>query len=310
MQAALSRASLRRAAGVTGALLCLIAVALLVRRGFALGDALGDELRRIRPLAFLGALSMYVGGGVLLGLAWALLVRVASGARPSGALLVVSHLRAQLAKYLPGNVFHFAYRHYAAYRAGVGHKALAFALALESLLLITAAALLALGVVDDPRLTALVPWARDLVWAAPMLAVAAWVGISLLARRNRVVRLEPRRTTAPLAAVLAIDLSFFVLAAAALRLLSDAPGALPFGAWCGWLALAWALGYVVPGAPAGLGLREAVLVLGLTPVLGSAAALALALAYRLLTVVADAVLALAGFLLVRRSTRYARGNDA
>jgi len=53
----------------------------------------------------------------------------------------------------------------------------------------------------------------------------------------------------------------------------------------------------VPGAPAGLGLREAVLMLGLSPVLGEPEALALALVYRLLTVAADAVLAGIGFAL-------------
>jgi uncharacterized membrane protein YbhN (UPF0104 family) len=72
---------------------------------------------------------------------------------------------------------------------------------------------------------------------------------------------------------------------------------LPFAAWCGWLALAWVVGYVTPGAPGGLGLREAVLVLGLSPVVGDAEAMAVALAYRLVTIVADALLAGGGFLL-------------
>jgi uncharacterized membrane protein YbhN (UPF0104 family) len=59
------------------------------------------------------------------------------------------------------------------------------------------------------------------------------------------------------------------------------------------------LGYVTPGAPAGLGLREGVLALGLTPVLGESEALALALVYRLVTVIADGVLAAFGFLVLR-----------
>lgn len=300
MPAALTRDSLRRIAGIVGAVLCILSLVLLVRRGLAIGAALGDEILSIRPSAFAAALGMYAGGALLLGAAWAILVRRVSSARPRIAPLVVGHLSAQLAKYLPGNVFHFAYRHVAATREGVGHRALAGALGLESLLLIAAAAILALGVVADPRVTALAPWARELVWAAPLLVVLAWSTVGFFGRRTELPQLAPVRTAPAFAAVLAIDLVFFALAAAAARLLCHQPGALPYGAWCGWLSLAWMLGYVVPGAPAGLGLREAVLTLGLTPVIGGAAAVALSLAYRLLTLVSDALLAAIGFALLRR----------
>ena len=301
MQAALSRTSIKRAAGLFGVLLCVLAIALLVRRGYALGDSLGEELKRIQPAKFAVALALYIGGGLLLGLAWALLVRLASGARPGVSHLFVGHLRAQLAKYLPGNVFHYAYRHYAARRERVGHKALAFALALESILVITAAALLALGVVTDPRVNTLAPFARHLIWATPFVALFAWLGIGITGHRAGLERLRLQRTAGPLGIVLGMDIAFFVLAAISLRLICNAPDALPLSAWCGWLALAWALGYIVPGAPAGLGLREAVLALGLTPVLGGADALAVALAFRLLTLLADAALAFAGFVFMRRS---------
>jgi hypothetical protein len=301
VQAALTRARLKRVAGIAGAVLCIVAVALLVRRGIALGDSLGEQLQRIPAATFALALGLYVGGGLLLAAGWVLLVRLASAAGPRAAPLFVGHLRAQLAKYLPGNVFHLAYRHIAARREGVGHRALALALVLESVLVIAAGAILGLGVASDPRLDALAPWARQLVWVAPVLALLAWVGVGVVGRRGGFAQLAPARTAPLFFAVLALDLAFFVLAALALRMLCEQPSALPFAAWCGWLALAWALGYVTPGAPAGIGLREAVLALGLAPVLGEAGALALALAYRLLTLVADAVLALAGFAMLRGS---------
>lgn len=299
MQAALNRQRLERAAHVAGAALCVVAVILLVGRGLALGDSLGDELQRIRPAAFARSLAVYVAAGLLLALGWTLLVRLASAAPLRHAPLFVGHLRAQLAKYLPGNVFHYAWRHLSARREGAGHRALALALALESVLVVASAAILALGVVSDPRIDALAPWARHLAWAAPVLAVLAWVGVGILGRRGGHERLAPTRTAGRLSAVFVLDLVFFVLAAFSLRLLCDQPGALPFPAWCGWFALAWALGYVTPGAPAGFGLREAVLALGLAPVLGEAQALALAIAYRLTTVAGDGVLALAGFALLR-----------
>ena len=311
MQAALNRPRLQRAAHVAGAVLCVVALVLLVRRGAALGDALGEELLRIPLGGFALALAAYVAGGLLLAFAWPTLVRIGSSARLRRAPLIVGHLRSQLAKYLPGNVFHLAWRHLAARREGAGHRSLALALALETVLLLAGAAILALGVVSDPRIDALAPWARALVWSAPLLALVAWIGIGVVGGRTGQERLAPRRTAGPLATVFMLDLAFFIAAALSLRLLCAQPDALPLSAWCGWLALAWAVGYVTPGAPAGLGLREAVLALGLAPVLGAAPALALALAYRLVTVVADALLALVGFAVLRdRLSRDASGTSA
>lgn len=291
----LKTATVRRAVAIAGALLCVVALALLVRRGVALGTELGDRLQKISILQFAGALAAYVAGAAALAFTWALLVRTAVGHAVDTRLLVVAHLRSQLAKYLPGNVFHFAYRHLAARRQGVGHAALGTALALESILLIAAAAILAFGVTADPRVDAMLPWARRLVWLAPLLACVAVLVATGGARRFGFAATGGSSPSAASVGVFAIDAVFFVLAAFALRLLCAQPEAMPFGAWCGWLSLAWAVGYVTPGAPAGIGLREAVLALGLAPVLGPSDALALALAYRLLTVVADALLAGVGF---------------
>lgn len=293
--------ALKRAAGIAGAALCLAAAALLLRRGIQLGDVLVERLTKISPVAVTAALALYCAGAAALGVAWVLLVRAVAAAAVHSRPLFVAHLRSQLAKYLPGNVFHFAYRHVAARREGLGHRALGGALALESLLLVAAAATLASGVVADPRLDTLAPWLRWVVQAAPLAAIAVALVGSFALRRFGSGAGRPSRVLATLVVVLLIDAAFFVLAACALRLLCQQPGLLPFAAWCGWLALAWIAGYVTPGAPGGLGLREAVLVLGLGPVLGETEAIAIAFAYRFVTVGADAILAGVGFLLRDRT---------
>ena len=288
--------ALKRAAPIAGGLLCVAAAALLVVRGVSLRESLGERLEQVSFAALATSLALYLIGSILLGFAWVILVRMASADSPHARPLLLGHLRAQVAKYLPGNVFHFAYRHAAARQEGVSHASLAAALGLEAALLLAAAAVIALGVAADPRLDALVPWARHSVAFVPFLAVVAWLALSFVAPRFGVPRAPISRRAPPLAMVLAIDFIFFLLAGAALRVLNANPEALPFGAWCGWLSLAWMVGYVTPGAPAGLGLREAVLVLGLSPALGDADALAVALLYRLVTTIADGLLAALGFL--------------
>jgi uncharacterized membrane protein YbhN (UPF0104 family) len=62
---------------------------------------------------------------------------------------------------------------------------------------------------------------------------------------------------------------------------------------------AWLLGFVVPGAPAGLGIREVVMIAMLEPSFGEANALLLALLYRITTVGGDAAFAALGFCMNR-----------
>lgn len=288
--------ALKRAATIAGGLLCVAAAALLIMRVIALRDSIGERFAHVSAAAFAEALGLYLVGSVLLAFAWVVLVRVASDAHPRVRPLLRGHLRAQVAKYLPGNVFHFAYRHVAARREGVSHASLAAALGLEAAFLLTAAAMIALGVAADPHLDALVPWARRSIAFVPVFALLAWMALSYVAPRFGVPRAPLSRRAPGLAVVLAIDFAFFVLAGTALRALHPHPDALPFSAWCGWLSLAWIVGYVTPGAPAGIGLREAVLALGLAPTLGESEALALALLYRLVTSIADGALAAFGFL--------------
>jgi len=68
----------------------------------------------------------------------------------------------------------------------------------------------------------------------------------------------------------------------------------------GGIALAWAAGLIFIAAPAGAGVREAVLVATFTPHIGAGPALAAALASRVLLVVADVLLAIAGSAVFRR----------
>ncbi|MES9970924.1 MAG: hypothetical protein ABW092_12895, partial [Candidatus Thiodiazotropha sp.] len=52
-------------------------------------------------------------------------------------------------------------------------------------------------------------------------------------------------------------------------------------------AIAWSVGFLTPGAPSGIGIREAILILLLSPLAGEANALILALLFRLVTIAGD-----------------------
>lgn len=79
---------------------------------------------------------------------------------------------------------------------------------------------------------------------------------------------------------------------------SVSPAAL--GACVGGIALGWAAGIAFIPAPAGAGIRDAILALTLGPIIGTDAAVTIALASRVLLLVADVALAGVGALLTRR----------
>lgn len=228
------------------------------------------------------------------------------GLRPRWQELVLLYLDTNLRKYLPGGIWHLTSRLQALRSAGAPLAQPAS----------TSQALLA--VLLDPLVAAvaalaLVPMGG---WQAG-LAVAALVPLVLLWPhwlQPLLVRLERRQ-----AARLELGLEAVDLEAAALPQLRGYPWppllaqlgfvVLRFGGfaccvlafelqwsldWPDWLAgfaLAWTAGLVVPGAPGGLGVFEAVLLLRLGAAIPEPQLLAVAVSYRVMVTLADLVAA-------------------
>lgn len=237
---------------------------------------------------------VYAAAGVLLAEAWRQLLGGA-GAGPWLDHLVV-HGRTQIAKYLPGNCFHFAGRQWLGRRLGHGQATLAMASLAETLLLIGVALGLSLLL---PGRGLLPPWlpaalgcaaaaltVAGLVWWRRRSARAAVAGRSLVQAGDLARRL---------ASAASLHLVFFLACGAIVWLLACAiagPMPLPLAPLraLGAFALAWVAGVVVPGAAAGIGVREAALTLALQGVVGGEASAVLALALRVVTSLGDGVL--------------------
>jgi glycosyltransferase 2 family protein len=273
----------------------------------------------LRDQVDLGRLAATVAGGavayslltVLAVTAWWWLLG-AWGRRPAFAAAYAVWARSQVAKYLPGNVFHYLGRQLLGARAGVGQAPLAGAAVLEMVSILAAAAGL-LG------LTAAVGggaagWGstagRALLYSAIALVALAAVGAGLrrltglsavaprlLGRLIRGADGTPWRLGALITAI-AFHAGFLVGSGAVLAALLRAGWGeqpLAFSRLLGAYALAWAAGTVTVGAPAGLGVREAVLTLELSASLGQGTAAALAVLFRLVTVAGDLLTAGAGW---------------
>jgi hypothetical protein len=230
------------------------------------------------------------------------------GAREAFALYATT----QIMKYVPSNIVHFVGRHVALRRRGVAHLALVSTIFAEAAVL-TCGACLAIAALEADVLAAVYRRhvATDglrVVMAIGLVCCAA-AGLLCLHRagvRRPVARVLAWRFVARLSAALAAAALFFaasaLLISAVCRLLLDDPAGFDTAAVAAALAGAWVVGFVIPGASAGIGVREAAVILLLSPALGAGDAAAVATVYRLVTAGGDALFAALGEL-VRRSAR-------
>jgi glycosyltransferase 2 family protein len=232
------------------------------------------------------------------------------GHRVPTRLAVQVFFISQLGKYLPGNVGQFIGRGVLAKSTGIPVGVAVGTAVFEGIwnLVISASlALLATVLLWDLHAsqTAAPAFASKLVWILPLALVAPWLGIkvvnSFLPRLSmkigggQMLRL-PRLRTALLVSLLI--LVNFMQQGFIVKLQAEYLFASPDVDWFSIALLyssAWVVGYVVPGSPGGLGVREAMMVLLLTPVTGAAVAAGLAVSMRLTTLLGDALTVLLGF---------------
>ena len=246
----------------------------------------------------------YAAAAVLLAFAWwRLISALASDRAVPAASTMAAYAVSQYGKYLPGNVAHYAIRHAWIRRYGFPHASLGLASILEAGLLLLSA--LALTLTADTRglraLSILDPRAA----IALLVAILAVLGLVLHAlRRARFLGRYRLPSLPPLPVLflcLACYCAFFVLAAGCLGGLAHML-AIPFDSFAMLLAASaasWLAGFIVIGAPGGLGVREAAFVALTGAALGESRALLLIGLFRVVTFLGDTLYFAAGALLAR-----------
>lgn len=300
-----------RAFGLVLSLACLAYFA--VGAAQALASA-GTSLE-LRPIIVGTALALppYLLGYVAFALVWHMLLRglgIAAAPAATFGIFFVS----QFGKYLPGNIAHHAGRLLLSKRFGYALSTSGAAMALEMLVTVAAAAVLCIPL--SASLVALIRrhaspgtiFAAAIVIAVIMLCTA-WILVHRGTLRHLSARLRPMVNAMRPARVLPLLAKSWLLAIAAIGLCAGSLGILGAGdlselrsSYLHVVALfsvAWIAGLLTPGAPAGLGVREVILMEGLSSQYGQADATAATILFRLLTVTADLIALGAGAILLR-----------
>lgn len=280
--------TLKRALSWAGHLLAVAGVAFVGIRLFAQAGEIPVTRMDGRAWVVLAILSAVYGvSSLLLAFAWRDLLRQ-SGTQISGREAVRIYGVSQISRYVPGNIFHLAGRQAMGIAAGLPGRELAKSMLWELVLIALAGALFVFLLA--PRAFPGVPgWSAILLFAVGVLAAA-------IATTRVMGGFDARALLMQIGFLLISGLLFVVLLYVAVHP-GDEIAASVIPLVCGAYVISWLAGLVTPGAPAGLGVRELVLLFLLHGVIAEPYLLLAVVLGRVVTVVGDVLLWLFAFAL-------------
>jgi uncharacterized membrane protein YbhN (UPF0104 family) len=260
------------------------------------------------------ALGAYVFAMLAFAVGWVVLLRAVSERMPT-SLAVAIFLLGQIPKYVPGNVAYLLGRFVFSRRFGIGAPQVTITLAVEIFvcvafgllavlylvpqLLLNASSLRLIGIGVVTLLVVGLSACLALYTRAPRLTIFGRARAHFRHFLEAARKLGRQGNLALLLAYVVVAATAFVFLGLFLRAtveVLDPVAALKLGlieATAGFAA-AWVVGALTPGAPAGIGVREAALLVLLSPLVGHEVALAAAVLLRLLSVLGDAIIGLIG----------------
>jgi uncharacterized membrane protein YbhN (UPF0104 family) len=202
----------------------------------------------------------------------------------------------QLGKYIPGSIWQFVGRIGFYKQAGMGNSDIRDTILLETFWVVASAFLVGISLIAITQIDLLSALSRKIPKLVIIIGVAAFMimilSLLLTQTRKLIISYASRfqftvhaiLTTISLWCVLGF--SFWII------LLPHSETAISLTYIIGLFALSYALGFVVPFAPAGIGIREAVLVIGLVPYIDTDSAIILATLNRLIYIISEVILAM------------------
>lgn len=252
--------------------------------------------------------------------AWRQLLR-GSNVRRSWRELVEIMAITQMAKYIPGNVGVHLGRAAMSVAKGIPGRPLGISMMVETLLAVTAAVLVGLAgiALSGPGSRVLADEINASLWMTATVVVLILL-LGLLLRFlvvPLIARFAPRHSwlladgiapdpihstqgfAAYTANYLFIGIGIALMSYVLLPEIAHDPALL-----CASFAIAWVAGFFTPGAPAGLGVREGLMLIILASTYDKADALVIVIALRLATMLGDTLSFLAGYLLLLDSRKH------
>jgi len=200
-------------------------------------------------------------------------------------------LRTQIAKYLPLNVLHFAGRVFLAKSEKIKTASLSYSILMEAGCFLCTG--ICLGIPSLLRFNNPLSSALTSLALLPVGIFSCLFAYYISHRRfiKEAPPIAPKKATSLFAIIILLLVATYLANAsicyALLHQINSNPG-LPFWHFVSAFSLAWVAGYVVPGSPGGLGVREAVFTFVLPSSVEIAPFLLLIILFRITSILGDA----------------------
>ncbi len=301
-----------------GRILMVLSLIFVVRAIYRLGfdvSKISDPVSFIL-LAVTGAV-VFAGGVYLQGLAWKSWLEFFTGKKADPAEALGVYAKANIGKYLPGNVMHYVERNLFASKSGASQTALALSSVFEIGTQVAVALLLAVicrgGTIVTILDAARPGWRKAalILAAAGILVLAAGIVIAVKRFGDRLKELTKGYSIAgffvTLVKTMLLYVSVMLIGGLIMSVLFGYMGT-PIDASMVFMivpgyVIAWVLGFVVPGAPGGIGVREFVLTMLLGPVIGGGLVVTVMVIHRFINIIGDFLAYLFQMLFLHRGER-------
>lgn len=245
------------------------------------------------------SVAVYTASVFVMAYGWQKLLIYIAGADAGYLDVSRAYVKANIAKYLPGNFMHYAGRNLLGARYGFSQLDIAFStlaeIVLQALSALVLALLLSGGQLFGILRGRIINLGSGTIIAVAVLVAAGLIAGTLVIRRNmdrfQKYKLFFTRTfwrfalkIAPL--YMGVLLVTGGVLAMTLAVVLQSGAAHLAVAWTAYI-IAWLIGFMVPGAPGGIGVREAILYVLLAPVFGMEITMMAALIQRLFSIAGD-----------------------
>ena len=298
-----------------GNILMILALVFIVRRLWIYRESLTETVNAAVIAVII--VSVFLFGGLVLiqAHAYRILAGAVCGVEIPHGTAVRLYVKSNLYKYLPGNVFHFVGRNQIAEECSLSHADIAFATVLEIIIQCFAAVLtglvLSFGFVTDYLTDFLRGRELLLIFLIAALCALVFAAVFILRRKfsarwERVRGLISGKGRRDVLRVILLHVMIQLCNGTLFLVLLQSMGGVVPAKMCGSVigiyCFAWLVGFVTPGAPGGLGIREAMLSLFLGSLADPGLIAAAVLLNRIVTVFGDLAAYVFSLIFIGKST--------
>ena len=219
------------------------------------------------------------------------------------------YCKSNILKYLPGNVMQYVGRNEIAFTEDVSHSQAALASMLEVIVTITSSAIIAIIFSGSYAVewigtftTSNIIWFAIIILGICMIAALVFAKykkklsgyISHIFNKKNIKRFMRAIGISSIILILNSILYFYVLSVLGIRLEQRY-----YWMGIGLYSLSFVLGYIMPGVPGGIGVREAILVYFYSMFISESQILTGSIVFRIITILGDFIALIAAFLIYR-----------